>query len=1078
MISTLKVGGSSPTTLESIAFNDLANLSEEELRDSHLDFNTILSDLSNSANTSDATVPTPYDLHGLNCRYWDTNNLANVVSSAEFDLFVHLNIQCLSAKFDGLIAFLDELSHKKNEKLPTVLALSETWLNEHNDSTFAINGYQPIVSNFRLDNSSRGGVALFVRSGHEYIKRPDLNKFVPFIFESVFVTLTEPRLTVGVVYTSPSADTAAFLDEYKNTLNSLMQLNENFILLGDFNTDLLKYMQDSSVTEFVDSNFELGCLPLITKPTRITDTSASCLDNIITNKIYPASEAGVLIEDISDHLPVFYSIPNSHHKNQTYNTNHSFPRRNFSKQNLCKLNLSLAQRSWEEILSEEDPNIASTTFKNILENELNTHCPVQTPSHNAKQPNQPWFTQGLKISSRKKKKLYKKSLKNPNRVETYRKYRNLFNKLIKLAKSNYYSNLLDQHKHDIRKTWSVLRESIFKTKAEKTIPTKLKCSQTDSFSTELNDPIQIADYFNALFASVGARTTSSINNSDAVNPLEFMKHVNVKETFFVLPTDETEVISTCLSIKSKQSCGYDDISNIVTKSIIYNISKPLAHIYNSSFNTGIFPDLFNISKIIPIYKNGDKCNAANYRPISLLTSFSKILEKLMCKRLTKFISKHDIFFTKQYGFIKGRSTEHAMLDILYKIIESIENKEFALGTFLDLSKAFDTISHQTLLNKLSVYGIRGVALNWFTTYLSNRIQFVDTGSARSSFLPVTSGVPQGSILGPLLFLLYINDMPSCSQILTYTLFADDTTALSTSPSIETLFSTTNNELKSLHAWFSSNSLQINANKTNVVLFTTRQREPHLDLQNTPLNLNLSGTDLNLSPSVKFLGLQLDKNLTFKPHLDYISKKLSKSIYALRRAAKVLPLKDLKTLYSALILPYLNYGLLAWGGACKAESYLLKLHRGQEVNSKHFLHPVHKLQKRALRIIAKAGVHAHHIPLCQSLDILDLVDLYSVKALSFFHDYFHGKLPPFFLNKFNLYYSRDDSLLIKTNFRRTDIASSSIFNTLTNVWNPLPHDLKLQISKSKKTFLSKVKNYFLSKYQDWECKTPNCFVCAK
>ena len=195
----------------------------------------------------------------------------------------------------------------------------------------------------------------------------------------------------------------------------------------------------------------------------------------------------------------------------------------------------------------------------------------------------------------------------------------------------------------------------------------------------------------------------------------------------------TKVISTCLSIKSKQSTGHDNISNLLIKQLIPILAKPLTHIFNTTFETGIFPNSYKIAKIIPVFKVGDKLNPANYRPISLLTAFSKILEKIIAKRLTNFLFKHKVFFCGQYGFIHGRSTEHAMIEITSRITEAIEIKLLTLGIFLDLSKAFDTLSHEILLRKLSIYGIRGIAHKLFSSYLTNRIQYIDTGTYRSLY---------------------------------------------------------------------------------------------------------------------------------------------------------------------------------------------------------------------------------------------------------------------------------------------------------------------------------------------------------
>ena len=364
----------------------------------------------------------------------------------------------------------------------------------------------------------------------------------------------------------------------------------------------------------------------------------------------------------------------------------------------------------------------------------------------------------------------------------------------------------------------------------------------------------------------------------------------------------------------------------------------------------------------------------------------------MYKRLISFILKNNVLYPEQFGFLKGRSTEQAMLDILSRITGAIELKKLSLGIFLDLSKAFDTLSHDILISKLHRYGFRGLSGTWLKNYLHNRKQYVQTGQALSSLQNITSGVPQGSVLGPLLFLMYINDMPSISSVMNYILFADDTNALYTSPSIDDLFVTVNNELEKLNQWFSANRLSINVKKTHAVLFMTHQKERHVNLNQSSHCLNINNSKIELKDYVKFLGLFLDKNLKFDKHIQHINYKLSKSICTLSRTSKVFNSNTLKTLYSSFILPYLNYGLLAWGGLSKIDTPDNKL---LQSNSMKSLSSTHILQKRSLRILSKSPHFEHHIPICSRFNLLDLQDLYHVKALTFLHDFYHGKLPPFF-----------------------------------------------------------------------------------
>ena len=303
------------------------------------------------------------------------------------------------------------------------------------------------------------------------------------------------------------------------------------------------------------------------------------------------------------------------------------------------------------------------------------------------------------------------------------------------------------------------------------------------------------------------------------------------------------------------------------------------------------------------------------------------------------------------------------------------------------------------------------------------------------------------------------------------------TTLQVYPSMDELFFVVSKGLEQLQNWFTCKRLVINANKTNLIVFMTRQKQNSVPL-NDNHHLLLNNSVINPANSVKFLGLQLDNNLSFKNHFAYISIKICKGLYALKRASKILELKDLKTLYFALIYPYLTYGLLVWGGACKVHSYYRILNAGTIKNPMKSLLCIHKLQKRALRIISKEGFQSHHIPICNNIQLLDLEDIYNLKALSFLYDYHHGKLPPFFKNKLEFSNNRINELVLKTRYRRTDIASATIFNTLPSIWNPLPNKIKLCITKSKKIFLKEVKIHLLLQYEGWECKEADCFACKQ
>ena len=297
---------------------------------------------------------------------------------------------------------------------------------------------------------------------------------------------------------------------------------------------------------------------------------------------------------------------------------------------------------------------------------------------------------------------------------------------------------------------------------------------------------------------------------------------------------------------SSRSCGYDGLSMHLLKRIIHPLVTPITHICNLSLSTGIFPNSLKIAKIIPIYKKDDASQIKNYRPISLLPVISKILEKIAYERLYKFLIDNHILNPVQFGFRKGFSTDFAIIQTCDKIINSLANKMHIIGVFMDLSKAFDTINHEILLKKLHNYGIRGTVLSWFRDYLFHRQQYVAFHSSTSSKSYITCGVPQGSILGPLLFLIYINDIIKSSSLLTYVLFADDTSVFYSHKCLNTLVNTLNSELAKISTWFKCKKLSLNIDKTCFINFNTSQSQ--LNIPNNIIIDNIPLTEKNQQSS--------------------------------------------------------------------------------------------------------------------------------------------------------------------------------------------------------------------------------------
>ena len=388
----------------------------------------------------------------------------------------------------------------------------------------------------------------------------------------------------------------------------------------------------------------------------------------------------------------------------------------------------------------------------------------------------------------------------------------------------------------------------------------------------------IADGFNNFFVNVGPRLASTIPDQAGSAVYDYLDHNNPL-SMFLAETSETEILEIVKNCKSKTSADCNDLSMLLLKEIINYVIKPFTHICNLSFLTGVFPNNMKVAKVIPIFKNGNVHSFSNYRPISLLPQFSKVLEKLFDKRMDTFIGKYNLLNDSQYGFRSGRSTSMALLQLNEELTHALDSKLSTVGVFIDLKKAFDTIDHLSLLKKLEYYGFRGIVHKWLTSYLSNRKQYVHVGNVNSNTRDMVCGVPQGSILGPKLFILYINDICSVSKIMKFVLFADDTNIFCSHPDISTLCTLVSAELLRLSIWFHVNKLSLNVDKTHFMIFSN-------SVINLNVQIHINGRCIDRVAHTKFLGILIDDKLNWKPHISHFTKKLSKCNAVLYRASKV------------------------------------------------------------------------------------------------------------------------------------------------------------------------------------------------
>ena len=766
-------------------------------------------------------------------------------------------------------------------------------------------------------------------------------------------------------------------------------------------------------------------MPLITLPTRITSSSKTLIDNILYNQFTPDIITGNLTVSISDHIPQFTIIPLPN-KN-VLPKNHNIYVRDYKKINHAQLINHFQSVNWDFTETQITGNTTDNTHSN---NEHNNTFPP--PNEQKTQPtntesnvnddtskffqitneiienlaplrkitnkehklkSKPWITLDIikliKIRDNTYKRLIK-SKNQPQRDNLQNKLRNIKNRIkneIRTSKKDYLNQYFAENSRNAKKLWKGINEVIESKNKSHTPINCLEIKNNDKTITTVTDPKMIPNIAVDYYTNVADEILKKRKFNGNKHFTDYLASNN-PSTFYTKPTDPKEIESIINLFDTNKSVGPNSIPSKLIKTIAPLISKPISNICNKSFKTGIVPDQLKISKINPIHKKDSKLMISNYRPISILSNVNKIIEKLMFKRLYNFLETYKCIYELQFGFRAKHSTNHALLSITKQIQDAINNDNIAIGIFIDLQKAHDTVNHTILLRKLDHYGVRGTANKWFESYLTNRKQFVTINGFNSKETTIKHGVPQGSVLGPLLFLIYINDLHKCIYNSNTFHFADDTNLLYIPPKDtrkrtdkekkkcrRNIVRKLNTDLKSLNYWLIANKISLNSTKTELIIFRNKNK-------NKPeLKIKLNGIKLVPKTEIKYLGLIFDEHLTFTKHIKFMNAKLKRTNNLLAISRHYLPPDLLKQIYYAQFHSYMSYGCQVWG--CNPNSY-----------SKTFT-----LQKKALRLLTFANKDAHSDPIFKELEIIKVKDLITSNNITFVHKTLNGNSPVHFDNYF-------------------------------------------------------------------------------
>ena len=990
--------------------------------------------------SSDENDPNDYFSHKYefkpNFQYYDVNNFRKTQQTWDrhksFSLF-HTNIGSLQGNFHKLDDLLIDLAWEFD-----VIAVTETWNDEKNKSNFTpplLEGYHPYTG--ITGSSQKGGCGLYIKDSLSPTPRTDLEfKIEDYDNQSEchwmeIISDTGPNIIVGVIYRHPAYKNDKFLIELESTLKKIKREKKKTIICGDFNLNLLNVDRDKKVNTYLCTMLEHGFHPSITEPTRITNANKpSLVDNIFANTLdNPVS--GNILEQISyDHLPNFVIL--DHTKNTKAKDILKRDKRNF---NVAKFEEDLMRDDFLlKIINSPDTNTAYDTYLEKYCTLLDKHAPLKKPSKKQiKRQNKPWITQGIIKSVGKKRSLFVKlkklKSKNKNTDEIHKKYKyytDTINKLKRKCKKDYYQNYFNENSANSRKLWTGINKLLNRGKKK----------QGTIFLEEnglISDPFKVANKFNDYYLSIADKLCEKIpkvNNKFQ----DFLKNPN-RNNLTLKETTPDEIVKIINDLDGKKSGDIFNISPDLVKLNAQVNSQILTIIFNQSIQEGCFPTAMKTAKILPLHKGDSVLSVGNYRPISLLPIFSKIFERLIYNRLIEFITANNILTELQFGFQRNKSTEQAVASII-----SALNQDKILGNssyciFLDFAKAFDTVNHEILLAKLNHYGISGISHTLLKCYLSNRSQQTEINGILSDSGIIKHGVPQGSVLGPLLFLLYINDIRESSNILKFFLFADDTTVYysdKTDPNTENLL---NQELSKVSTWLAANKLSLNVKKSNFLHFHNNKRK-----HKPTINLKLNGIDVEEKEVTKYLGVLIDNKLSWKPHIECVKTKLARGNGMISKIRYYVNDLCLLNLFYSFIQSHVNYNLINWSSTYPS-----------------YLNAIDLKIKSAVRMISFKNKYEHSRPLYLKHNILPLNELIKHKKANLLWKICHGYIK----RPLSQYFAHNIRNPLRFNIPNpnNDLEKNQLIYSSIKYWNSIP--LSIRNTSTLNSFNEKHKKHLFT-----------------
>ena len=1069
-----------------------------------------------------------------NFEYYSTEKFDTKFStnSTEQLSLVNINIRGIGRNYDNLLMYLNSFKHKFDVIVLNECHIQNNPIHKVNlHSKYPIEGYDMY---YKESCIKYGGIIIYIKSKYKATYFSDLTK-TNEIYDSLYLKIdTQCKLNnrknkslyIAGYYRHArykNDDLIKFIDQFDNDLSHKIIAKNDVIISGDFNICLMKSTSNNDSLSFLNTILQNNFECTIFLPTRIEHyknslqvKSATIIDQIITNLFALDYSSGNLFYPDSDHYANFVIFP-TYFDTISETDNEIYYRRFFNNINEDEIHEDIDNYDWDKLVYNE-PNLdtASDNLTNKIVDLADKHAPLtKVPNRKMKYCHKPWIDKELLLEIKLKNKLYRKARKCP--TEANKKELNIVKnrttRKLRTKKKDYFQKYFTKFKNNSRKMWDGINLALEQTKYKKSLPTTIK----NIDGTTMDNPNQIAAAFAKYFERVPQTTKCKIPHS-RFHYLDYLQKSKPIDNYLVLyDTNNIEVLKHIMKLKNNSSSGPVAIPNRFIKIIAYPLSYLLGDIINRSMRSGYVPVSFKIGKQTPVFKSGED-SIQNFRPITVCSSLSKILEKIVRERVMEFLDQNKILNSSQFGFRKKHSTNHAIINLTETTLEALDENLKVGGIFLDIAKAFDCVNHDILLRKLEYYGFREASLSWFESYLKDRTQYVNIKQHKSKMYKLKTGVPQGGILAPVLFIIFMNDIIHSSDIFDFSMYADDT-CLILGLDKNNYEATIKIELEKVVDWFSSNELMLNIKKTDYLNFGPHYKKCYIkgeydlsDLHTTaPLfcfekedyepegpdhtELNKKGEymlqDLHNvcpayffnefivmpdgnyifePPDVKYLGVYIDNTLSYNKHINILCCKVNRIVGILWKCPH-LSIKTKKIIYHSLVESHLNYGILMWGSNLSKNITGNYDHNHIPSNLKNLNKTINKVVRAIFRKpkydkINK--VNTPSSPLYKELDVLKLYDLYYYNLASIVHDFYYEEDFPSKLGA--KFIKKEDITTVKTRHNENELyyQNPRIISTFKKTslssaayWNTIPLDIRS--TRSKITFKRKLKLHLMLNY---------------